>query len=87
MERVRGKGWGTVCDGLPDARLWLAGGGVSSLGPGAFTMQSQWEMHLFQQLISCCRKALVFPWPVRAQCCPTRFHADSPLTVEVTRKK
>ena len=86
MERVRGKGWGTVCDGLPDARLWLAGGSVSSLGPGAFTMQSQWEMLLLRRLISCCRKALVFPWPVRAQCCPTRFHADSPLTVEVTRK-
>ena len=64
MKDVRGKGCDPVCDGLPDARLWLAGGDVSSLGPGAFTMQSQWEMHLFRQLISCCRKALVFPWPV-----------------------
>ena len=75
-----------MCDGLPDARLWLAGGGVSSLGPGAFTMQSQWEMLLFRRLIPCCRKALVFLWPLERSGGHMRFHADFPLAVKVTRR-
>ena len=86
MQDVRGKGCGPVWDGLPDARLWLAGCDVSSLGSGASTMQSQWEMHLFRQLIPCCEKALVFLWLLERSGGHMHFHADFPLAVEVTRK-
>ena len=35
MQASDGKGCGTMCDGLPDARLCLSGSDVSSLGLAA----------------------------------------------------
>ena len=85
MQDVYGKGCGTVCGGLPDARLCLTGGRRKAAKAGAFPLTLPWNA-LRPKELTLPLEGIGLPQPAWVQCCHMRFHAISLIVLEVTRK-